>query len=104
MTLLAAALPTLCMASGLVPEQYYFGNFGSREALDRPLDNFQLSFDGGVQASSEARAYVTHDGAEVASSVSIEVKNYEGERRTQGWVWFFSPASVSPKGRNTRSM
>ena len=98
MTLLAAALPTLCMASGLVPEQYYFGNFGSREALDRPLDNFQLSFDGGVQASSEARAYVTHDGAEVASSVSIEVKNYEGERRTQGWVWFFFSGECLPKG------
>ncbi len=99
MTLLTAAIPSLCMAAGLVPEQCCLGHNEFRGILDRPLQTIGFSFDGRIEAVSDARAFVTFEGSEVAASVSFEVRNHEGEKRTQGWVYFKFSGECLPKGK-----
>ncbi|MDE5877565.1 MAG: hypothetical protein K2H47_08760 [Muribaculaceae bacterium] len=96
-------LPALCTAAGLVPEHCYLesGTLGGTfdHPLDGPLNMFTLSFDGKIELTDKAQAYVICDGKEIARAVSFKTDNYIGPNRTQGWVYINFSGEYLPLGK-----
>lgn len=91
-----AVIPSAATAADLIPEQFTIGN----RAFVHPLEYVSFSFDGGVALGENPSAYVTCDGEKVVEANSFEVNNYEGSKRTQGWVNVYFDKTLLPLGKD----
>ncbi|MCH5221063.1 MAG: hypothetical protein J1F05_01885 [Muribaculaceae bacterium] len=91
---LLALSPMVSYAAEHMPEYCTVGE----RPLDKPLKYVQLSYDGAIEITEKARAFVTFGKDEVASTTSFSVSNVTSTRRTQGVLTITFNDECLPKG------
>lgn len=93
-----AILPSVCFASGLVPQFYTISNNFKNSPFDRPLDFLEMGFDGEIEATKNPKASVIINGKEISVATEYEVSHYDLKDKVLGNIIFYFSGECLPVG------